>query len=86
MVNTMWHANAELVSFYAPEPDLTSLFSQVFPEARQVQDEKEILEDESIQLILTSGINCERAPLGIRAMQHGKDLRRISQAPRRATR
>ncbi|MBD0295299.1 MAG: Gfo/Idh/MocA family oxidoreductase, partial [Flavisolibacter sp.] len=39
----------------------------------QVKDEKEILEDSSIQLVLSSIIPDERAPLGIRVMQHGKD-------------
>ncbi len=34
---------------------------------------EEILEDPSIQLIINAGIPCERAPLGLRAMQHGKD-------------
>ena len=35
--------------------------------------EDEILEDPAIQLVLSSGIPVERAPLGIRVMQHGKD-------------
>jgi predicted dehydrogenase len=34
---------------------------------------RKFLEDNSIQLILSSGIPDERAPLGIRVMQHGKD-------------
>ncbi len=37
------------------------------------QSAEQILEDSSIQLIINAGIPCERAPLGIRAMQHGKD-------------
>jgi predicted dehydrogenase len=38
-----------------------------------VNSEKEILEDKSIQLILSSAIPVDRAGIGIRAMQHGKD-------------
>ena len=57
-VNAMLHAGAELVSFYAPEPELVSTFMQVFPEAELKNSENEILDDELIQLILTSGINC----------------------------
>ena len=41
--------------------------------AKLAKDEREILEDNSIQLVLSSGIPDERAPLGIRVMQHGKD-------------
>ena len=37
------------------------------------KSEAEILEDPSIHLVLSSGIPDERAPLGIRVMQHGKD-------------
>src|SRR4030095_3846857 len=33
----------------------------------------EILEDSAIQLVLSSIVPEERAPLGIRVMQHGKD-------------
>ncbi len=33
----------------------------------------EILEDESIQLVTSAAIPCDRAPLGVRVMQHGKD-------------
>src|SRR5206468_8598869 len=34
---------------------------------------KEILEDKTIHLVLSSIIPSERAPLGLRVMQHGKD-------------
>ncbi|MDQ3395552.1 MAG: Gfo/Idh/MocA family oxidoreductase, partial [Bacteroidota bacterium] len=63
----------EFVSFYAKEPDLSAAFSKKFPQAKQVKSEKEILEDKSIHLILSAIIPDQRAPLGIRVMQHGKD-------------
>lgn len=63
----------EFVSFYAKEPDLTDAFSKKFPQAKLARGEKEILEDKSIQLVLSSIIPDQRAPLGIRVMQHGKD-------------
>ena len=40
---------------------------------KAVADERAILEDPSIQLVLSSIIPIERAPLGVRVMQHGKD-------------
>ena len=49
-------------------------FSKAYPDIPQARSEQEILEEESIHLIVTAGIPCERAPLGIRAMQHGKDF------------
>lgn len=63
----------QFVSFYAKEDDLAATFSQRFPQAKKVTSEKEILEDKSIHLVLSSIIPNERAPLGIRVMQHGKD-------------
>ena len=38
-----------------------------------MRSESEILEDNSIQLVLSAGIPEDRAPLGIRVMKHGKD-------------
>jgi len=63
----------QLISFHAKEDDLAAAFSKKYPQAKRVTAEKEILEDKSIQLVLSSIIPNERAPLGIRVMQHGKD-------------
>lgn len=63
----------ELVSFYATEPELIAPFQERYPQARLVRGESEILEDPSIDLVVSASIPNERAPLGIRAMQHGKD-------------
>ena len=73
MVGAVIRGGGELVSFYAKEPDLASTFAKRFPQAKQARSEKEILEDKSIHLILSSIIPNERAPLGVRVMQHGKD-------------
>lgn len=73
-VNTLLGAGAVFVSYYAPEPELRTPFGQVFPQARLAGSAAEILEDGSIHLLVTAGINSERAPLGIQAMQAGKDF------------
>ncbi len=67
-------AGAEFVSFYAPEPELVAEFQQAFPQARRASSAQEILQDPTIQMIITSAIPSERAPLGIQVMQHGKDF------------
>jgi predicted dehydrogenase len=72
-VEAVTRGGGELVSFYAKEPDLASAFQKRYPQAKQAQSEAEILGDKSIQLILSSGIPDERAPLGIRVMKAGKD-------------
>ena len=74
MINAVIEGGGELVSVYAKEPELLAAFSKKYPQAKQVRTPKEILEDSSIQLVLSSAIPVERAPLGIEVMQHGKDF------------
>ncbi|MBO0798482.1 MAG: Gfo/Idh/MocA family oxidoreductase, partial [Blastocatellia bacterium] len=64
----------ELVSFYAKEPELAAGFAKGFPQAKKAGSQQEILEDKSIQLIVSAAIPDERAPLGIEVMRHGKDF------------
>ena len=64
----------QLVSFYATEPELAEAFGKRFPQAKLARSEQEILDDSSLQLIVSASIASERAPLGVRAMQHGKDF------------
>jgi predicted dehydrogenase len=77
----MLEAGAELAGYYAAEPELRGRYEQVFPQAKLAPSEQALLEDESIQLIITAAIPSERAPLGIRAMQHGKDFMSDKGAP-----
>jgi len=72
-VDAVIRGGGEFVSFYAKEPVLADAFAKKYPQVKIARSEKEILEDNSIQLVLSSIIPDERAPLGIRVMQHGKD-------------
>jgi len=73
MTDAIKRGGGELTALYAAQPDLAAKFLKTYPEAKAAKSEREILEDPSIQLVLSSGIPDERAPLGIRVMQHGKD-------------
>jgi predicted dehydrogenase len=73
MVAAVMRGGGQMVSFYAKEQDLEDAFLKKFPTVKRADNPKEILEDNSIQLILSSGIPDERAPLGIEVMKHGKD-------------
>nr|WP_295925260.1 Gfo/Idh/MocA family oxidoreductase [uncultured Dyadobacter sp.] len=72
-VEAVTRGGGELVSFYAKEADLSAAFAKRYPQAKQAKTEAEILEDKSIQLVLSSGIPDERGPLGVRVMKAGKD-------------
>jgi len=73
-VETVIRGGGELISFYAREPELTAAFSKRYPQAILARSEQDILDDKSIQLVVSASIPAERAPLGIRVMQHGKDF------------
>ncbi len=70
----MQGAGCWLKSFYAPEDDLAAAYAKAFPDARRVADERAILEDTEVKLVLGAGILAERAPMAVRAMRHGKDV------------
>ena len=72
--NLLLRAGAELVAFYAEEPDLAALYQKEYPQAKQVADKRAILEDESLHLVISAAIPSERAPLGMEVMRHGKDF------------
>jgi len=63
----------EFAAYYIREPDIRAQFARRYPNVKSVADERAILEDNSIQLVLSSIVPIERAPLGVRVMQHGKD-------------
>jgi predicted dehydrogenase len=73
-VDAVTRGGGELVSFHGREPDLVAEFARRYPNAEQMSDERAVLDDASIQLVLSSIVPDERAPLGIRVMQHGKDF------------
>lgn len=73
-VDILLAAGAQLISFYALEPELAAEFLAKYPFARQVNEPAQIFEDASLQLIVSAAIPAERAGLAIRAMQAGKDF------------
>ncbi len=68
-------AGAELVAvdLAGGEPHIVTGFRDKYPQARQVRDKAEILEDTTIQLVVGAAVPYRRASLGIEVMRHGKD-------------
>jgi predicted dehydrogenase len=73
MVGAVQRGGGVLVSAYGAEPDKAAAFAKRFPDVKMVKSEDEILNDPSIQLVLSSTIPNERAPLGVKVMKLGKD-------------
>ncbi|MEO6732786.1 MAG: Gfo/Idh/MocA family oxidoreductase [Ferruginibacter sp.] len=72
-VEAVVRGGGQLISLYAKEADLVAGFTKRYPQVKVAGSEKEILDDKSVQLILSSAIPVDRAPIGIRVMQRGKD-------------
>lgn len=70
----MLNAGAELVCVFAEEDDLAADYIKAFPQARRVLDKHAILEDNSIQLVVSATIPDLRAATAIEVMRHGKDI------------
>jgi predicted dehydrogenase len=74
MVGAIQRGGGALVAAYGQEPDKLAAFTKRYPGTKMVKNEDEILNDTSIQLVLSSTIPNERAPLGVRVMRRGKDF------------
>jgi predicted dehydrogenase len=68
------NAGAQLVAFHEPEEELAAKYAARYPQAKRVADDRVILEDPSIAMVITSAIPAERAAIALAAMRHGKDV------------
>ena len=73
MVGAVERGGGELVAAWGGEEDKLAAFRRRFPNVKIVKTQDEILNDPSTQLVLSSQIANERAPLGIKVMHRGKD-------------
>lgn len=73
MCNGLIEAGADLKWVYDPDPAKVEKFVQQYPQVRAARSEEEALNDEQVRLIAGAKVTSERAALGMRAMDHGKD-------------
>lgn len=73
-VDCLVREGATLVGFWSDEEDVAVPFGEKYPEAKRVADRRELLEDPTIQMVLTSAIPARRAEIALAAMRHGKDV------------
>jgi predicted dehydrogenase len=73
MVDSLIEGGGQLVAVYSKEPELLPDFTKRYPNVKVAKSEAEILDDNSIQLVASAAIPIDRAPIGIRVMQSGKD-------------
>ncbi len=73
MCNGLIEAGASLKWVYDPNPEKVKAFCQNYPGVRMASSEQEVLEDHEVKLIAAAAVPSERAELGMRVMDHGKD-------------
>jgi predicted dehydrogenase len=73
LVAAVQRGGGELVAAWGGEEDKLAAFKKRFPGVKIAKAQDEILDDPSVQLVLSSQIANERAALGVRAMERGKD-------------
>ncbi|MES2178702.1 MAG: Gfo/Idh/MocA family oxidoreductase [Gemmatimonadota bacterium] len=74
MTAAVIRGGGEVAAIYSKDPAQKAAFARRYPNAKVANEEKEILEDKSIKLVASASIPVDRAPLGVRVMQHGKDF------------
>lgn len=72
--NALLAAGATLTTFYDHDPAQQAAFAQRYPQATTANNIEAILNDESIDLIVSAIRPDQRAALGIMAMRHNKDF------------
>jgi len=66
-------AGATLSWVYDEDKALLDAFRAKYPQVRVARSYEEILEDRSVKMVASAAVPSERAPIGIRAMESGKD-------------
>ncbi|HUA92447.1 MAG TPA: Gfo/Idh/MocA family oxidoreductase [Terracidiphilus sp.] len=74
MIGAVQRGGGEMVAAWGSEEDKLAAFKKRFPGVKIASTQDEILNDPSIQLVLSSQVPNERAGLAVRAMRHGKDF------------
>src|SRR5699024_4717962 len=73
MTQGLLDAGGTLKWVYDTQPERAKAFQEKFPQVKIASSEEEVLSDPEVLLVAAAAIPVERAPLGIRVMEAGKD-------------
>jgi predicted dehydrogenase len=73
MCNGLVEAGGELAWAFDADPQRLGAFCAAYPGVKAARCEAEVLEDPGVRLVASAAIPSRRCPLGLRAMDHGKD-------------
>jgi predicted dehydrogenase len=73
MCNGLTEAGGQLSLVYDPDPKKVQNLISRHPGARAAESEQQVLDDPAVQLVAISAVPADRADIGLRALEHGKD-------------
>ncbi len=73
MCNGLTEAGAQLKWVYDDDAEKVAAFVKTFPDVQVAASEDTVLQDPTVQLVAGAKIPADRAELGVRVMEHGKD-------------
>jgi predicted dehydrogenase len=71
--NGLLEAGAELKWVYDPDAKKVEAFRAKYPQAKVARSYDEVLNDPAVKLVAAAAVPCDRAAIGIRTMETGKD-------------
>lgn len=74
ITDSLLRGGGELAAVHSTNAGALAAYQRRYPGVKVARSEDEILNDESIHVVGSASIPDLRAPLGIRAMRHGKDF------------
>ncbi|WP_114853190.1 Gfo/Idh/MocA family protein [Brachybacterium sp. YJGR34] len=73
MTQGLLGAGGTLKWVYDPQPERAAAFAEKFPQVKVAASEEEVLADPAVHLVAAAAVPADRAALGIRVMEAGKD-------------
>ncbi|GAA2859881.1 Gfo/Idh/MocA family protein [Microbacterium arabinogalactanolyticum] len=74
MTQGLLDAGGTLALVHDPDPAKVAAFTARFPQVRVADSEGQVLEDPRIRLVASAAVAADRAPLGVRVLEAGKDF------------
>ncbi len=71
--NGLIEAGGELAWVFDPDACKVEAFRAKYPAVKVARAEQEILDDPAVRLVASASVPCDRGPLGLRVLAHGKD-------------
>jgi predicted dehydrogenase len=74
MTDALLDAGGTLASFFEDDEEIASGFAEDHPDVRRARHAEEILDDDTVELVVSASVPRERTGVAIAALERGKDV------------